>query len=132
MKIAISTSDVNLDAPYDPRFGRAAHFCIVDLETEEFDAYPNSAINASGGAGVQAAQFIAEHGAEAVISGHFGPNAFTTLDAAKIQMFQAPAGDTLTARELLGLYREGQLEMVTGATNAGHISSPQGRGRGIR
>ena len=132
MKIAISTSDGNLDAPFDPRFGRAAHFCIIDLETEEFDTYPNSAINATGGAGVQAAQFIANHGAEAVISGNFGPNAYTTLDAAGIQMFRAPAGDTLTARDLLERYREGQLDQVTGPTNPGHHGSPRGRGRGIR
>ena len=132
MKIAISTSEGNLDAPFDPRFGRATHFCLFDLETEKFDTYPNPAINATGGAGVQAAQFIAAHGAEAVISVNFGPNAFKTLQASGIQMFQTPAGEVFTARDLLAQFRAGKLKSVTAPTHAGHHDSPVGRDRGLR
>ena len=130
MKIAISTSAGNLDAPFDPRFGRAAHFVVVDAETEEWRAYPNPAINASGGAGVQAAQFIAGHGAQVAISGDFGPNAYNALAAGGIQMFLAPAGDLLTARELLTRYRKGELKQVTAPTGPGHHASGTVRGGG--
>ena len=130
MKIAISAStNLNLDAPFDPRFGRARYFVIIDTETERWDAYPNPALNASGGAGVQAAQFIAGHGAQAAISGDFGPNAYNALAAAGIQMFLAPAGEALTARELLARHGEGQLKQVSAPTNLGH-HTPHSRGQG--
>ena len=131
MKIAISTSTADLDSLVDPRFGRAASFVIVDTETEEWNAYPNPALNASGGAGVQAAQFITEHGAQAAISGDFGPNAYSSLVAAGVKMFLAPASEPLTARELLARYRRGQLQQVSAPTNPGHHAPRCGR-RGVR
>jgi predicted Fe-Mo cluster-binding NifX family protein len=131
MKIAISTSTADLDSLVDPRFGRAASFVIVDTETEEWNAYPNPALNASGGAGVQAAQFITEHGAQAAISGDFGPNAYSALVAAGVKMFLAPASEPLTARELLARYRRGQLQQVSAPTNPGH-HAPRGGRRGVR
>jgi predicted Fe-Mo cluster-binding NifX family protein len=131
MKIVITTATGNLDSPFDSRFGRAANFVIVDTETEAWEAYPNPALNASGGAGVQAAQFITGHGAQAVISGDFGPNAYNALAAADVQMFLAPAGEAFTARELLARYRAGQLKQVSAPTNPGH-HAPRGRGRGGR
>jgi predicted Fe-Mo cluster-binding NifX family protein len=131
MKIAISTSTADLDSLVDRRFGRAPDFVVVDIETEEWEAYPNPAINAKGGAGVQAAQFITEHGAQGAISGDFGPNAYSALVAAGVKMFLAPASQTLTARELLAHYREGQLQQVLAPTNPGH-HSPRGGRRGGR
>ena len=124
MKIAITTETANLDSPLDPRFGRAANFVFVDTETEEWEAYPNPALNASGGAGIQAAQFITEHGAQAAISGDFGPKAYNALAAGGVQMFLAPANETLTARELLARHAQGQLEQVSAPTNPGHQTSP--------
>jgi predicted Fe-Mo cluster-binding NifX family protein len=131
MKIAITTETGNLDSPFHPRFGRAAYYVIVDAETEEWEAYSNPALDARGGAGVQAAQFITEHGAQAAISGDFGPNAHSALVAANVQMFLAPASGTPTARELLDQYRKGQLKQVSGPTNAGHLTLP-GKGQGGR
>lgn len=127
MKIAITTETANLDSAFHPRFGRAANFVIVDAETEEWEAYPNPALNASGGAGIQSAQFITEHGAKVVISGDFGPKAHNALAAGGIQMFLAPVNETLTARELLARYQQGQLSQVSAPTNPGHQASP-GRG----
>jgi predicted Fe-Mo cluster-binding NifX family protein len=120
MKIAISTAVATLDSLVDPRFGRAISYIIVDSKTEEWKAYPNPALNASSGAGVQAAQFIARHGAQAVISGAFGPNAYDVLSAAGVQMFQVPSGAPFTASELLVRYRRGQLQKVPAPTNLGH------------
>ena len=131
MKIAITTTTGNLDSPFDPRFGRGANFVIVDTETEEWEVYPNPALNASGGAGIQAAQFIAGHGVKAVISGDFGPKAYSALAAAGVHMFLAPVGEALTARELLAQHREGQLIQVSAPTNPGFHNS-RGRGRGGR
>lgn len=85
-KIAISSTGPDLNSLMDPRFGRCSYFVIVDLETEEVETLENEAQNASGGAGIQAAQMVANKGADTVISGHFGPNAFQTLNAADIDI----------------------------------------------
>jgi predicted Fe-Mo cluster-binding NifX family protein len=130
MKIAITTETLNLDSAFHPRFGRAANFVIVDAETEEWEAYPNPAINASGGAGIQAAQFITGHGAQVAISGDFGPKAYNALAAGGVQMFLAPVNEALTARELLARYQQGQLSQASAPTNPGHQASPGGGGKG--
>lgn len=126
MKIAITTETGNLDGAFDARFGRAAHFVLVDAETEEWQAYANPARNASGGAGIQAAQFISKHGAQAAISGDFGPKAYNALVVGGIQMFLAPANESLTARDLLARYQQGQLTQVSAPT---HQTSPGKGGR---
>ena len=126
MKIAITTETGDLDGTFCARFGRADHFVLVDDETEEWQAYANPARDASGGAGIQAAQFISEHGAQAAISGDFGPKAYSALATGGIQMFLAPANESLTARELLARYQQGQLEQVSAPT---HQTSPGKGGR---
>lgn len=115
MKIAISATEPHINAMFAPRFGRCTHFVFVDTETGEWEAHPNAAVNASGGAGVQAAQFIAGRGAQAVISGGFGPNAFTTLDAAGAKMFIAHGG---TVQEVAEQFKAGELEAVGAATRS--------------
>jgi len=120
MKIVITISGQTLDSPFDPRFGRAAAFCLVDSETGEWNAHANPALSASGGAGVQAAQFIARLGAQAVISGAYGPNAADTLSSAGIEMYFAPADETLTAAQVLALFKAGKLSKAETATHAGH------------
>jgi len=129
MAIVITTSTDSLDGPFDPRFGRAAYFCLVDAKTGDFQAFPNAAVSAAGGAGVQASQFIGNHGAEAVISGDFGPNAYMTLNAAGIRMYLAPAGESLTGRQLLERYRAGELQEATGGPTHGGRHGGGGRGR---
>ena len=125
MKIVISAQTDSAEGLFDPRFGRAAYFCIYDTETESWHPQPNQAIKATGGAGVQASQFVAQEGAQVAISGDFGPNAYMTLSAAGIQMFLAPAGENATIQELLDRYQAGQLKQVAGPTHGGH----HGKGR---
>ena len=120
MKLAISISGNSSDAPFDARFGRAAAFCITDTETGEWQAFENPALSASGGAGVQAAQFVARQGAQAVISGAFGPNAYETLAASEIEMYLASGVETHTAAEILEMFKAGQLTKAEAATHEGH------------
>ena len=62
MKIAVSAAGNTLDAPVDPRFGRCANFLIVDTDNNTFEAFGNDAGALGGGAGIQAAQFVASKG----------------------------------------------------------------------
>lgn len=125
MKLIISISGNKLESPFDPRFGRAAAFCLVDSETGNWTVHENPALSASGGAGVQAAQFVVKLGAQAVISGAYGPNAFDALSLAGIEMYLAPTGDTLTAADVLALFKAGKLQKAEAATHAGHHGGPR-------
>jgi predicted Fe-Mo cluster-binding NifX family protein len=128
MRIAISIKGNSITSQFDPRFGRAANFVIADDETEAWDCYANPASSAAGGAGVQAAQFLAGQGARAAISGDFGPNAFDALSAAGIQMIRAEDRPGLTAQALLAEFREGRLRPVT-APGDGPRRRRSGHGR---
>lgn len=120
MKLAISISSKTVDPSFDARFGRASAFCIVDMETGEWQSYDNPALSASGGAGVQAAQFVAKQGVQAVVSGAFGPNAFDTLAAADIEMYLSTSNQTHSAAQVLEMFKAGQLTKAESATHKGY------------
>jgi len=67
MKIAVCAQGQGMEAPVDPRFGRCRYFVIVDTENETVDSKQNSAAGAPGGAGIQAAQFIANQGVDVLL-----------------------------------------------------------------
>lgn len=113
MNIVLTASAPGLDEASDPRFGRCAYFLLVDLDGEQFTAYPNAAVNASGGAGTRAAQFVAGLRPAAVVSGDFGPNALSALAAAGIRLYRY--GDCVTVRDALARFKAGQLEPVGAA-----------------
>ncbi len=117
MKIAASSSGNNLDSQMDPRFGRCAYFLIVDTDDMNFEAFNNESIALGGGAGIQAAQFIASKDAKAILTGNVGPNAVKTLAAAGVEVF---AGQNGTVSEAVKRYKSGNLESTRKATVADH------------
>ena len=114
MKIIITTVSPTIESEVDSRFGRGAYLLVIDPDTLEWQAHPNPGVTASGGAGIQAAQFVTEHKADAVISGDFGPHAFEALNAAGMPMYVF--GSARTAREVIARFKVGQLERVGAAT----------------
>ncbi|HBK59818.1 MAG TPA: hypothetical protein DDZ84_03360, partial [Firmicutes bacterium] len=82
MRIAVTAQGVDLDSAMDPRFGRCRSFIIVDPESDKSEAFSNESVTASGGAGTQSAQFLANQGVDAVVTGNIGPNASRALEAA--------------------------------------------------
>jgi predicted Fe-Mo cluster-binding NifX family protein len=129
MRIAISATDASLDAETDPRFGRCQYFIIADPETKEFEAIDNSAAMAAGGAGISAAQAIADKGIQAVLTGNCGPNAYQVLSAAGIQIITGISGKVKDAIES---YRLGNLKPNDKANVPDHFGMGRtpGRGRG--
>ncbi len=109
MKVAISVTKPKRDASLDQRFGRAAAFVTVDTTTGEYQVYPNPAVGASGGAGIQAAEFLAKKGVETVISGAFGPKAHDALRAANVEMYRAKSG---TVTEIVEKFQQNDLRRV--------------------
>ncbi len=110
MKIAISSQGNTLDSEVDPRFGRCAYFIIVDPDTMEWEALSNEAAQMGGGAGVKAAQLAADKGAEVLITGNCGPNAFQSLRAAQIRVFIGASG---RIRDVIDHFQKGQLTEIT-------------------
>jgi predicted Fe-Mo cluster-binding NifX family protein len=114
MKIILTTVSPSIDSDLDPRFGRGAYLLVVDTESLQWEAHPNPGVNASGGAGIQAAQFVTDQKAGAALSGDFGPHAFAALQAAGVSMYVY--GDCRTAREAIERFKAGSLERVGAAT----------------
>ena len=120
MKVAVTSLGPDMTSDVDPRFGRARWFVIVDTETGESEAIDNeSGVDASSGAGVQAAARVAGLGVEYVLTGHCGPNAFRTLTEAGVEVVTLAKG---TVEEAVGKLQGGELSPVDAADVNGHWS----------
>ena len=118
MKIIVTARGKEMSDEVDPRFGRAKFFILVDADTKEATAHDNSQnLNAAQGAGIQAAQSVVRLGAEAVISGNVGPNAFQTLNAAGIKVYLCSQA---TVEEAVRKFKAGELKEVDSANVQGH------------
>jgi predicted Fe-Mo cluster-binding NifX family protein len=129
MKICVTATANSLDAQIDPRFGRCSYLVIVDSETMQFEAIPNMAAGAAGGAGIQAAQTIANKGVKLLITGNVGPKAFQALLAAGIEIVTGAFG---SVRDAVEKFKRGELKKTGAPTVGGHFGiGGRGGGRGI-
>jgi predicted Fe-Mo cluster-binding NifX family protein len=106
MKLCISSTQNDLNASVDPRFGRCQYFLFVNAETMDFEAVGNPAFTAGGGAGIQAAQLVANRGTNVVITGNMGPNAFEALQTAGMKIIIGAQG---TVRSVIDSFKKGDL-----------------------
>ena len=107
-----------MDAQVDPRFGRCSHFVIADSETMNFEVLTNTAAEAMGGAGIQAAQSLVDKGVQVVIAGNVGPKAYQTLSTAGVEIALSASG---TVREAIRSFKRGDLEKPEKPTVRGHF-----------
>ena len=113
MKVVVSATGDDLDAAVSPVFGRCPFYLFVDTESMEWSVVANPAVGASGGAGIQAAQFVLEKGAKAVLTGNVGPNAMDVLNTAGVGVYPVALG---SVREAVEAFRAGSLPKVVEAT----------------
>ncbi len=109
MILFLTAQGNTLEDRFNTKFGRTPWFIRLDTDSGDWQAFENTATAQAHGAGVAAAQFLIDRSAQAVISGHFGPNADQALSAAKILML-THADDSKSVREVIELWRAGQLE----------------------
>ena len=128
MKIAISATGPELDSEVDPRFGRCQYFIIADPETMEFEAVDNSSAMAAGGAGISAAQAIADKSVQAVLTGNCGPNAYQVLSSAGIRVITGVSGKVEDAIEG---YRSGKFKTSAQPNVPDHFGMGGGMGMGF-
>jgi len=120
-KLAITSEGPLLDDQVDPRFGRAAGFIIIDLETMDFQYQDNGAGQARAqGAGIQAAEIVTQSGVDAVLTGFVGPKAFQALAATGIQVAQDM--ENMTVRQAIERFKNGEVEWSV-------LSQAKGMGR---
>lgn len=118
MKVAVTAKGTTLADPVDPRFGRAPYILIVDTENMQVEAMDNSVnVQAFKGAGIQAATMIADRGAEVLLTGYCGPNAFRTVQAAGIKVVSDVAG---SVGEVVEKFMNGPVVYSEGANTDGH------------
>ncbi|MCU0557421.1 MAG: dinitrogenase iron-molybdenum cofactor biosynthesis protein [Desulfobacterales bacterium] len=144
--MAISSTGRDLDSQVDARFGRCPCFIVVDPATEGFEVLENTAAGNTGGAGVQAAQIVANAGVKVVLTGSLGPNAAEVLAAAGVKVHTGTSG---SVRAVLQQYQHGELQAgadpapsppaapagagsaaLTGAGRGGGMGRGGGRGMG--
>jgi len=117
MKIAIPSTGKDEKSLVDSRFGRCAYFLIGESKDGKLKPIANKAIEVSRGAGVSAAQLVADQKVEAVIGVNFGPRAFWVLTQAGVELYQADP--KLTIAQTLVEFEKGNLKKLENPTGPG-------------
>ncbi len=118
MKIVVTSQGPTADSPTDPRFGRARYLVLADTETGECSAFENEVnLNAAQGAGIQTGKRVVDLGAKAVVTGHVGPKAFSTLSAGGIAVYTGASG---TVGQAMEQFKAGSLQRAQGSDVEGH------------
>ncbi len=128
MKICIPSAGENKDSFIDPRFGRSQFFAIVDTKTpDKIDFIKNTGVRANRGAGITAAQIVADKNISAVVVVNLGPKALSALTSANIDCFQTTKK---TIKEIIKDFKKGNVKKIT-STAPGGFGMGQGRSRGL-
>lgn len=125
MKIAVTATGGTLEDQVSPQFGRAPWFLIVDTETLACTATENPNLALGHGAGIQSAQYVADSGVGAVLTGNCGPNAQRTLEAAGITVYSGTSG---VIREAIARFSAGELTAKSAPTVGSHFGAGGGGG----
>lgn len=133
MRVVLTSDGTSLEDALDPRFGRCNYFLVVESDNRQAEAVPNEAVRLGSGAGVQAAETVANLDPDVVITGRIGPNAERALEAAGIPVCLGASG---RAREALDAYLEGRLQPGAPQTGSAPGAAPgpglgPGQGRGM-
>ena len=115
MKVAISSTGKELESEVDVRFGRCPYFLIVEIENKEvknFKVIENKAAMQFGGAGMTAAQLVANEKVDAVITRAIGPRAFSVLTQLGIEIYQGSG----KIKSVIEKFIDGKLEKITAPT----------------
>jgi predicted Fe-Mo cluster-binding NifX family protein len=123
VKIVVTANGTDLDALTSPLFGRCPAYVFVDPEAMHLEAVENPATSTLRGAGFQAAEFVVERGAQAVVTGNVGPNAFKVLQALGVPVYLSGGG---TVREAIDAYKIGRLRPMEEANVPTHSGTTRG------
>ncbi len=128
MKIAASTNNGGMDDTVTEMFGRTGSFTIVEVndnETDSVEVVQHMGAR-GGGAGIVAAQTLADKDVDILLTGRVGPNAMEALSSSKIKIYQASG---MKVEEAVKKLLQDGLQEIKTAQGRG---TGMGRGRGGR
>ncbi|MFC1701058.1 NifB/NifX family molybdenum-iron cluster-binding protein [Patescibacteria group bacterium] len=111
MKIAISSTDKNIESNVSDVFGRCSYFIIAEIKDgkiEKTEAIKNENTDQAGGAGISTAQLMAEKDVNVVITGNVGPRALDVLNQFNIEIYSGEG----VVKDVLQNFIDGKLEKV--------------------
>lgn len=111
MKICISIASKD-DRTVDARFARSMFWGLYDVESEMLEFIENEGFVSNHGAGIAAAHQVIKLGADAVITGNIGPNAYEILEDSDIKMYKMGSSQL---DEAVKEFKEGCLGEISGA-----------------
>ncbi len=120
MKIAISSTGKNLDSDIDERFGRCPYFLIAEIEDKKLISSKfigNTASAQSGGAGISAAEIVANEKVDVVITVNLGPRAFQVFSQFGIKIYQGHG----KLKNIINDFINGKLKEIKSATGPQHM-----------
>jgi predicted Fe-Mo cluster-binding NifX family protein len=109
MKIAIPVDEKSMESNVCVSFGRTPYFLIYDNDTKEIEFLDNSAVASTGGAGIKAAQMIADNKADVLLTPRLGENAADVLKAAGIEIYKTT---TASAKDNIDALIAGKLSLL--------------------
>lgn len=109
MKIALPVNEKSIEANFHDSFGRAPYYLLYNTNSKEVDFLDHRAVAIQGGAGVRAAQVLADHGVRAIITPQCGENAEKILRNAEVLVYKSIAA---SIRENIDAFLKDQLSLL--------------------
>lgn len=129
MKIAISAQGRGPESPLDPRFGRTSGFVLFDTDSNAYDYLDHSSsMDQARGAGIRAAQVVADAGVSLLITGREEPKAEAALKQAGVTVFFS---EQETVAQALQEYRAAGQATGQRAGKGSDCRREGGSGRGL-
>ncbi len=88
MKLAMPVDDQSMETTVCMSFGRTPYFLLYDTQTKESKFLDNSAAASQGGAGIKAAQTIADNKVDVLLTPRCGENAAEVFRSANIKLYK--------------------------------------------
>ena len=109
MKIAIPIESKDLEGKICPSFGRTPCFLLYETDSKKAEYLENSAGKSHGGAGIKAAQLIADHKIDVLLTPRCGKNAAEVLEESGIKLYKTREG---SVKENLEDFLGNRLELL--------------------
>lgn len=109
MIVAIPVEEKKQEGNVCPSFGRTPYYMLYDSGEKAFQYMSNPAADASGGAGIKAAQLLVDEKVDAVITPRCGKNAAEVLVGAQIKIFKS-MGEDITQN--IDSFNQGNLSIL--------------------
>ncbi|HWQ89536.1 MAG TPA: NifB/NifX family molybdenum-iron cluster-binding protein [Desulfitobacteriaceae bacterium] len=109
MKIALPVDDKSMETAICMSFGRTPYFLIYNTESKEGFFIDNSAAVSQGGAGIKAAQTVADNQVRALLTPRCGENAAEVIKAADIKIYKTI---TDSIKDNINAFNDGKLSLL--------------------